>query len=63
MLTHIKSERFPRGTLMKLHSRKVGPFLLHRLDNNAYLLELPPKSQFNPISNVEDLIAYDGHDP
>lgn len=63
VLTHIIPKRFPRGTLTKLQSRKVSLFkVLQKLGNNAFLLEQPLINQFNPIFNIEDLIAYEGHD-
>ena len=55
-------ERFYPGTYQKLQAKKMGPFrVLKRLDENAYLLELPSNLHFSPIFNVEDLFIYYGH--
>ncbi|KAG2708335.1 hypothetical protein I3760_05G187300 [Carya illinoinensis] len=52
VLTLISRERFPQGAMIKLHSHKAGPFkVLRHLGPNAYLFELPPDVQINPIFN------------
>lgn len=63
VLINIWPKRFPKGPLKKIYSRKFRLFkvLLH-LGTNAYLLELPTAMLFSPISNVNGLIAYHGHD-
>lgn len=63
VLVHLQPERFPKGSIHKLHPRKAGPFkVLKRLGPHAYLLELPANVSYNPIFNVEDLTLYPGHE-
>ena len=55
-------EIFHSSTYLKLQAKKTGPFwVLKRLGENAYLLELPLDLYFSPIFNVEDLYIYNGH--
>jgi hypothetical protein len=62
VLIHLHPERFPKGSVHKLHPRKAGPFkILKRLGLNAYLLDLPPNVSYSPIFNVADLTLYPGH--
>ena len=61
-MVQIRLERFPCGTIHKLHHRSAGPCkVLSRLGPNAYHVELPPTLHINPIFNVEDLTLYMGH--
>lgn len=60
---NVRPERFPQGSLTKLHSKRAGPFrVLKKLGANTYFLELPSDIHFSPIFNVEDLTYYDSHD-
>jgi hypothetical protein len=62
VLIHLRPERFPKGSVHKLHPRRAGPFkIVKRLGPNAYLLELPANISYSPIFNVEDLTPYPGH--
>ena len=63
-LIRLRLERFPPGSLGKLHARRAGPFpILKRLGSNAYMVELPKEYNFSPIFNIEDLTLYKGHLP
>ena len=43
VMIRLKPERFPPGTVRKLHARGAGPFkVLKKVGTNAYVLELPP---------------------
>jgi hypothetical protein len=61
-MVRIRPERFPRGTVHKLHHWFASPCkILSRLGPNAYHVELPPTLHISPIFNVEDLTLYTGH--
>jgi hypothetical protein len=62
VMVWIRLERFPHGTVHKLHHRSAGPCkILSRLGPNAFHIELPPTLHISPIFNVEDLTLYTGH--
>jgi len=62
-MVRIRSERFPPGTVKKLHARGAGPFeVMKRINDNAYVLYLLEGFGINLIFNVEDLVAYKGPD-
>jgi hypothetical protein len=62
VLIHLRLERFTKGPLYKLHSRRrAGPFqVIQKLGNNAYRIDLPSHLTFSPIFNVVDLTPYHG---
>ena len=63
VIVRIRSERFPPGTVKKLHARGAGPFeVIKRINDNAYVLDLPEGFGISPIFNIEDLVAYKGPD-
>ncbi|OMO52725.1 Integrase, catalytic core [Corchorus capsularis] len=57
---HLRKERFPEKRKSKLLPRGDGPFVLERINNNAYKLDLP--SEYGNVSatfNVSDLSLFD----
>ena len=61
-MVRIHPERFPPGTVKKLHARSAGPFkILTKLNDNAYVIDLPEDFfRINPTFNIEDLVEYKG---
>ena len=59
VMVRLKPERFPPGTIRKLHARGAGPFkIVKRIGPNAYVLELPPDIGISSTFNVSDLVEY-----
>ena len=60
-MVRIRPERYPPGTVKKLHARSAGPFkILKKINSNAYVVDLLPDFSIIPSFNIEDLIAYKG---
>ena len=58
-MIRLNPERFPPGTIKKLHARGAGPFkILKKIGPNAYVLELPPDMGISTTFNVSDLVEY-----
>ena len=59
VMIRLNPERFPPGTIKKLHARGAGPFkILKKIGPNAYVLELPPEMSISTTFNVSDLAEY-----
>ena len=58
-MVRLRPERFPPGTLKKLHARGAGLFkIIKRVGPNAYVLELPPELGISSTFNISDLVEY-----
>jgi hypothetical protein len=59
VITHLRKERFPRGTYNKLKMKQIGPCkILRNFDANAYDIELPDDVGISPIFNVSGHYPY-----
>ena len=59
VMVRLKPERFPPGTIRKLHARGAGPFkIIKKIGPNAYVLELPDDMGISSTFNVSDLVEY-----
>jgi hypothetical protein len=59
VLSHLRKERFPRGTYNKLKMNKIGPCrILRKFTANSYEIELSDNVGISPIFNVVDLYPY-----
>ena len=58
-MVRLWQERFPPGTLKKLHARSAGPFkVIKKIGYNVYVLDLPSDLGISSTFNVSDLVEY-----
>ena len=58
-MVRIRSEQFPPGTVKKLHAHSAGPFqILKKLNDNAFIVDLPQDFGISSTFNIEDLVDY-----
>jgi hypothetical protein len=59
ILTHIRKERFPRGTYNKMKMKMTGPCkVIRKFGENTYEIELPDGIGISPIFNVAYFYPY-----
>jgi hypothetical protein len=60
---HLRKDRFPDLRKSKLLPRAAGPFkVLHKINDNAYKIELPADFCVSPSFNIADLKPYMGEE-
>jgi hypothetical protein len=60
---HLRKDRFPTLRRSKLMPRAAGPFkVLTKINDNAYILDLPAEFGVSTSFNVVDLKPYLGED-
>jgi hypothetical protein len=60
---HLRKDRFPTLCRSKLMPRATGPFkMLKKINDNAYVLDLPVEYGVSSSFNVADLKPYAGED-
>ena len=59
VMVHLTKSRFPAGEFHKLQAKKLGPFRIQqRINDNAYMLDLPSNWNISSTFNVSDLYEY-----
>ncbi|PKU86669.1 RNA-directed DNA polymerase [Dendrobium catenatum] len=59
VMLRMRRERHPQGTYSKLSPRKIGPFpIKSKINDNAYVIDLPPDIHTSPTFNVSDIYSY-----
>ena len=62
-MVFFRRDRFPASTYNKTKMKKYGHFkILHKISNNAYVIDLPATFNISNIFNVQDISPFYGDD-
>ena len=60
----VRDERFIRGTTQKLQPGMYGPYsILKKLEDDAYVIDLPDTLKISKVFHVRDFFEYHGGKP
>lgn len=58
-MVHLSKDRYPVRTYSKLSDKKIGPCeILRKIDENAYVVDLPENFNISSTFNITDLRKY-----
>ena len=60
VMVHLSKERLPAGFYSKLSKRKIGPYKIIKIRENAHVVDLPKHMGIDSIVNISDLYFYTG---